>query len=91
MTLRDLPGWPPVWANTYTGSERFPRGEMGTLVEVEAGATDSVLIVTTEYEGRHVAGVLPVRTALRDRVVAVLRAHRGRALAEVADAQIGER
>lgn len=78
MRIRNLPGWPPARANTYTGSERFPVGEMGTLVDVEPGGTGMMLLVTIEYEGRRVSGVLPVRPALHDQVLEVLRAHRGR-------------
>lgn len=47
-----------------------------------------MIIVTAAFEGRTPAGVLPVRRELLDRVVAVLRAYRGRSLAEVAEAEI---
>jgi hypothetical protein len=88
VTLRDLPGWPPTWAAFYAGADQAAVGEVGTLVDVEADDAGTTLLITVDLGYTQTSGVLPVRRELAERVVAVLRAHRGRPLAEIGDAAI---
>ncbi len=88
MRVRDLPGWPPQWAGVYTGTDKFARGEDGTLKNLRWSDQTGLLIFVIEYEGREHSGNLKLDKALAAKVIMVLTPEIGRPIKEIVNIEI---
>ena len=82
--------WPPMFGGAYGRGDRFPVGEMGKLVKVEAAKVVHGVEVHVEYEGRTWSGILTWNGEKPSiaRVVAVLGGHVGEDLAGLGSVEL---
>jgi hypothetical protein len=86
MTYRGLPNWPPGWMWIGGDVNKNPKGEVGTLVEVQPsereGANRCFLVI--EYEDSQYMGCLQFDDlSFRKRVCELLVKHCGQSMQEI--------
>jgi len=87
MLIRDLQGWHPSWAASYSGIGKFI-GEVGVLKRVRWSSQSQYLVLSIEYEGNEHSGVLQGNRDQLQRVLTVLTQNVGRPIKEVAALEV---
>ena len=88
MLIRDLQGWHPSWAASYSGIGKFAIGEVGVLKRVRWSSQSQYLVLSIEYEGNEHSGVLQGNRDQLQRVLTVLTQNVGRPIKEVAALEV---
>ncbi len=88
MRVRELPGWPPAWASSYSGMDKFATGEDGTLKNLRWSDQTGLLTFFIEYDGREHSGPLKIDKTLAAKVITVLTPKMGGPIKDIANIEI---
>lgn len=91
MTYRHLPNWPPAWMWIDGGENKHPRGELGTLRDIQMSAVlpQNRCFLTMEYDGATYMGCLLCDDAtFCAQLVELLQTHYGRSIQDIGDLDV---
>jgi hypothetical protein len=85
--------WPPDWSGGYDGGLRYPRGEEGTLEDVDIAEKDLIgprrLDLYVKHEGRTYGGQVWVDDpTLVPKLVDILKQHAGSPIRQISDLEV---
>lgn len=92
MTCQGHPNWPPEWNGTYGPDNPLPRGEVGTLMQVESPSSiprlPHCILVMQWNQQEYLASVCFDEEDFLQEVVALLRSCLGRPITEIGSLDI---
>lgn len=86
MFYKDRRNWPPVWIWSGTVSDEQPRGEVGSLHDIQILRVDHRIVLLMAYRGDHYIGCLRFDDAeAYQRIGAILKRQIGRSIKQIGD------